>query len=153
MHRLIEARLSVPVNGWMGFDLQMADNRHTFWVSYTPNDFLDEIVTALSLAAKGIAGIALAHTEPTVIELAFSPDRQSDLHSLKVTEYPDWGRRIGHNRPLLAVQGSTESVVVPFWRSLRRLQSEVTPDEYRERMRREFPTEHVHNLSKILGKV
>ncbi len=153
MHRLIEARLSVPVNGWMGFDLQIADNRHTFQVSYTPNDFLDELVTALFLAAKGIAGVALAHAEPTVIELAFSPDLQSDQLSLTVIEYSDWGRRIGHNRPLFAVQGSTESIVVAFWRSLRRLQSEVTPDEYRERMRRDFPTARVLNLSRLLGKV
>ena len=152
MNCSIKATLSVPINGWMRFDLQTPDVQFTFQVSYTPNDFLDELLTALALAAQGVAGVALAHTEPVVIELAFSPDPQNDLLTLKVTEYPDWRRRTGEGRPLFAGQGTAESIVVAFWRAVRRLQSEVTADEYREGMQREFPTEKIQRLSELLDK-
>lgn len=145
---MFRVHIANPNAGWMELVATTATEVRVL-VSYTPNDFLAELIGALSLAVQGVSGVAVAMTEPDVFELVLEP-QQDGAVSLTVVEYP--GGRKGRGRNVLVVQGTPTEVVLPFWRALKSLQGRISPEEYARAMRREFPTLALQRLSRLLSK-
>lgn len=148
----LRARLTAPVSGWMTFELRMLDDECSIPVSYTPNDFLDELLTALILAASGTEGVAVAHSEPNTFVIRFTPDRERSQIALKVIEFPGGRTQRPDGEHRMGCVGDTEKIVVPLWRAVRRLESEVPAEDYRREMRWAFPADKLARLSELLGK-
>lgn len=148
----LRARFTAPVSGWMTFELRTPDDERSILVSYTPNDFLGELLTALILAASGVEGVAIAHSEPNAFAIRFTPDRERGQMALKVTEFPG-GRTQGRDGAhRMGCVGDTEGIVAPLWRAVRRLESEVRAEDYHREMRWEFPAHKLARLTDLLGK-
>ena len=128
-----------PANGWLALELE--DEGVTGFevtVSYTPNDFLTELVWALRSCAAGDGTYeAFAHTEPEVYEFGFA--RSAEQVSFAVTE-----KRAAN--VLFAFAGAPRQIVLPFWRALRRLEAEFAAVQWRG----PFPTD---DLAKLTAEV
>ena len=57
-----------PQNGWIEVAVSTTEEDFKEAVSYTPNDFILELTTALSLAVQGVVGVAVASCEPITYE-------------------------------------------------------------------------------------
>jgi hypothetical protein len=114
-----------------------------------PNDFVAELVAALSLALQGVAGVAVANSEPAEIEFSFEP-AQNGAITLQVSDRHGCQQGKGHH--LVRVSGSAVEVAMPFWRALKSLAGRVGPEAYAKEMQREFPSASLQRLSHLLGK-
>ncbi len=148
----LRARLTAPVGGWMTFELRTLDDGRSILVSYTPSDFLGELLTALILAASGVEGVAIAHSEPNAFAIRFTPDRERGQIALKVIEFPGGRTQGPDGEPRMGCIGDSETIVVPLWRAVGRLGLEVRAEDYRREMRWEFPAHKLARLTDLLGK-
>jgi hypothetical protein len=134
------ARLRVgfrgPTNGWLALKLDDEDGAALeLTVSYTPNDFLVELVWALRSCAGGDGTYeALAHAEPELYVLAFA--RSAEQVSVSVTEE-------GAAKVLFTFAGTPQRIVLPFWRALRRLEADFAAAQWRGR----FPSDDLAKLT------
>ena len=140
-----------PQDGWIEFAVRTTDEEFEEFVSYTPNDFVLELATALSLAMQGGDGVAVASCEPITYELKFSGVTATDMTHLLIVKYPDWKRNRKSACVELSFQATTFGIVLPFWRALRDLEGRVSATEYRETMRRDFPTSGLQRLSQLVS--
>ena len=104
-------------------------------VSYTPNDFLRELLLAL----LGGSSDAVANCEPERYVCSFL--HQADCVTFRITE-----QRTGN--VVFTFSGTREEVVVPFWRALRRLETEFVPDQWR----RPFPSRELAALTSAVNR-
>ena len=148
----LKVAFAIPQNGWVELRVNTAENEFRDVVSYTPNDFVLELATALSLAIQGVNGEAVACCEPTTYVLTFSPAPNTNELRFQIIKYPDWQRRPRSGCTILSLQASIIDVVSPFWRALRALEGAVPAAEYREGMRRAFPSSCVEKLSQLLSE-
>jgi hypothetical protein len=56
----LKASFSEPSAGWLPLSIKTNDVELSLVISYTPNDFVQELVAALSLALQGGVGRAVA---------------------------------------------------------------------------------------------
>jgi len=147
----LKVEFSMPQNGWIELTVATPAQSLREVVSYTPNDFVLELTTALSLAMQGCQGEAIAHCEPTTFSLTFSPSNREDVLLLQILKYADWQRN-GHSASVvLAIEASKLNVVLPFWRALRQLEGQVSATQYREAMRMDFPSTALQRLTQVVS--
>lgn len=140
MHDLIISFQS-PRAGWLPLQITSGDIVVNAEVSYTPNDFLEELVNAaLGVAEYEGSFTARIHEEPEeqIVRLA----RHEDTVTVTV-------ERPNHAEALLSFQGPAASVVVPIWRALRRLES----DEHIGEWRRDFPVAQMRSLGEAVERL
>lgn len=145
----LKAAFSKPSDGWITFDLEASQACQSFCVSYTPNDFLSELLSALVLAASGVEGKAIANLEPTIVEFRFTP---TDLNEVTLRAVENADRKTA-SQLVFTHYGTMAAIVLPLWRAVKKLQSEISLDEYQLVMRREFPVEKLNKLSELLKKI
>lgn len=112
----LRVRFEGPSNGWLVVATTAGEEHWEVVVSYTPNDFLLELVTALLSCAEyeNTTFVAHANAEPDVYLFTFL--RRDEHVSIAVFEKASLSR-------VFSVNGTFKTVVVPFWRALRRLQT------------------------------
>ena len=122
--------------------------------SYTPYDSFRELIDAAHLLRTSKATIdrkVIFNTEPVEYEFVFS--KAEDIVTLSVSVYKD-DRRTESHEEAFSLKGSYDEICMPFWRGLRRLQSEFEPEELDEAWHRPFPSEDLDKLTNILkGKI
>ena len=147
----LQVSLFIPHNGWIEIAVT-TEEEFKQAVSYTPNDFMDELVMAACLLMEGQEGLAVASCEPSGYEFRFCKEPDTGMSRLSVVGFPDVQRRKGEGTTILTYRASAAQVVLPFWRALRNLEARVTAIDYREAMRREFPSAGLERLSQLLSK-
>ena len=94
-----------------------------FIASYIPynsfSELLDSLITVLT--QEKINTTSRWNTEPVEYEFQFLGLAQN--LSFNVKEYPDSRRKINIERLIFAKTGSSLEIALPFWRSLRKFQS------------------------------
>ena len=136
-----------PQNGWIEVAVSTTEEDFKEAVSYTPNDFILELTTALSLAVQGVVGVAVASCEPITYEWIFSDVTGTNMTHLQIIKYPDWNRNRKAACVVLSFQATRLGIILPFWRALRNLEGRVSAAEYREAMRRDFLSSCLQSLS------
>jgi len=136
----LEVCLSNPENGWIEVAVSTTEEDFKEAVSYAPNDFILELATALSLAMQGVNAVAVASCEPVTYEVTFSGVSGTNMTHLQIVWYADWNREGKSARAVLSCQTTRLGIVLPFWRALRNLEGRLAATEYREAMRRDFPS-------------
>lgn len=133
--------LSPPQNGWIAIEVQAGEQHFSESVSYTPNDFIAELVSALCLLSKGSPeAAALAFSEPTTYHFRFWRQANANLVQFEIQDAKTPAK------PLLTMCMASEELCQSFWRAFRRLASVTTPDQYQTAMRRPFPSSGVETL-------
>ena len=150
-----EAQLRVkfddPKAGWIGFKVSACEQEFSASVSYTPNDFLFQLASAVSLALQGQAGVAAAHTEPLWYDFAFTPNRDTGAIVLDIVEYVSFPRKRG--KTLFSFEAQPLRIARPFYKALRDIETRLTVEEYRQAMRVNFPTAAVKRLGEQIQSV
>jgi hypothetical protein len=140
-----------PQNGWIEVAVSTTEEDFKEADSYAPNDFILELTTALSLAMRGVVGVAVASCEPITYEWIFSDVTGTNMTHLRIIKYPDWNRNRKAACVVLSFQATKLGIVLPFWRALRSLEGRVSAAEYREAMRRDFPSSCLQRLSQLVS--
>lgn len=121
----IAVRLDGIHAGWMNLYLHAGEHQWDWCVSAVPYDSLGELVTSLVtlLRTPQVTTTTRWHLEPAELEFRFA--RQHDAAQLMIFRYAD--ARRGHDLQvsLTDIRASYRTLVLPFWRALRRL--EATP--------------------------
>jgi hypothetical protein len=143
-------RFGNPQSGWMPLEIHTPHEQFNVFISCTPNDFLLELTTALSLAMQGVEGTALASCEPTTYELAISPLPQIGMFQIKLAKYPSWKRSQSNVSEILALHGSMRDVILPFWRALRNMSSRLSAEEFQNAFHRDFPESCLRRLTELI---
>lgn len=139
-----------PHCGWVEIAISTLDQSFEAAISYTPNDFILELATALSLVMQGGDGIAIASSEPVTYELMFSSLAAPKTSQFQIVKYSDWNRTRKSACVVFSFQSTQLDIVLPFWCSLRSLQRRFSATEYSERMGREFPLYCFQRLSHLV---
>jgi hypothetical protein len=141
----IDAKLNVafesPLDGWLRLLISSQRRSLEIIVSDVTNDFLAELVSALcGVAVAQGQWSAIANEEPINVEVAFT--RTGREVELKIA------RETGDGQSLV-FEGDVASVVVPFWRALRRLQHDPAFAQWK----RPFPSVPMNRLSELVGEI
>ena len=135
MTRDLAFAFGTPESGWLPLRISSGDDEVVVDASYTPNDFIEElVVAAVSVAEWEGTFSAHVHEEPEqkIIKLT----RVDQTVTLRV-------ERPGDSRPIFSFVGSLASVVLPIWRALRRLEVDGRLSEWQ----RTFPSAAMQHLT------
>lgn len=121
-------RLSVefapPINGWLHVTLRSHDMELDDRVSYTPNDFLSELASALvAFLETRREGIARWSLEPDGNDIVLEAGSVPSSLRVKVILSPDQHRDRGASEVVLVHEGDALLIGRTFWRAFRRLES------------------------------
>jgi hypothetical protein len=144
--------LDDPRHGWIGLEITYDDDRFSDSLSYTPNDFVRELASALKSALAAAQGMAIAHSEPVTYELVFLP-LPEDMLELTIASYSDWSRKKYSREVVFSVTLQTKRVIRPFWRALRSVEARISKDRYRQEMNHDFPASLVREIGDLVRKL
>ncbi|MDA0158755.1 hypothetical protein OM076_00645 [Solirubrobacter ginsenosidimutans] len=134
-----------PMNGWVAVAIVAGSRRYAFDASFTPNDAIAELVSALLAVASFETTRQVSwNDEPTQHRLDLA--RTGDEIRLALTT----DRREGPDSSV-AFAGSVERVVGPFVVALENLQRRQGADVYAREWRHPFPATAVEHLRAVLA--
>ncbi len=85
---------------------------------------------------------------PALIEFRFH--REDDKLVLRIEEYPD-GRRVDVEKVfVLECHDNWQAMCLKFWRALRKLDSQISPEKFAECWKHPFPTEALKSLTSVI---
>ena len=130
-----------PPAGWLPLVLGSDDREFKATVSFTPNDFVEELIAAAA-SVESIQGAfrAVGFEEPCRLVVELTRNGADVLLSV---------RRPSEQEAAFTFSGSCASVVLPIWRALRCLQS----DPQLSAWGRPFPTERMAALSMAVERL
>jgi hypothetical protein len=141
----IKITFGIAHAGWLPVAVVAEGRQFDFSVSYTPNDFLSELVGALSgtLTCDGTY-VATINEEPVVSNWTFR--RASDTVGFSIVTYPGWNAR-SRSRKLLEQSGKPSAIVLPFWRALRELELRQEAQHFEAQWLWPFPLVELEKLT------
>jgi hypothetical protein len=121
--------------------------------SQIPNDFLDELVTALTgILQRKLSTVAAAHGEPNTFEFRFYRRPFTQEIRFELVGFPGFAARDpARGDPVLALGPNGDAVCRAFWFGLRELQLRISAEAYQAEMEFPFPTPGLDELSELLG--
>ena len=135
-------RFDPPIVGILPLEASSGPEKISLEASYVPNDFLTDLVTALSLVTTTQGRwFAIANAEPTEVELFFN----RAAWGVKLTI-----KRDNSECEPFTFEGSVREVILPFWRALRRLQHD---EEFLSIWKGPFPHMEMKRLSERVGTI
>lgn len=138
-------------NGWVNLRIQ-SGNKDILndGVSYSPYDSFGDLIDTLHVL-KTLNGLTdrkvMFHAEPCEYEFNFT--KSNSNFELKVYEFPNSSRSI-QPEILFEIEGDYKEVCLPFWRGLRSLQSELTPEALDNARHRQFPSKQLDLLTEVV---
>lgn len=116
----MKLRFGTAKNGWLPAELEADAGRFAFDISYLPNDFLLELVEALTGLLRGAGEWrACLPQEPVEVEWRFFRIQDGCVFSL--VEFPGSGRTKGSGTKIFEFSGYPLDIVLPIWRGIREL--------------------------------
>ncbi|MEH1943425.1 MAG: hypothetical protein V7L01_24835 [Nostoc sp.] len=135
-------------HGWMPVNLITNEQKFSFIASYIPYDSLAELVEALSLFLQlGYSKIVRWNAEPIDYEFLFSESNEQAM--LRVIEYTNQLRVKNAKEVVFTFSGSRISLVIPFWRALRDIE---TRHGFEQKWQRPFPKQGMQLLKEQIHR-
>jgi len=133
-------------HGWLPCRLSVNQQEFDLSVSYTPNDFILDLVNALSgaLTWEGTY-VAMANQEPVQSDWVFN--RAPNGLVFSTIQYSDHRRGRGNGRKLAECSGDLLEIALPFWRALRELDTRWRGEHFEMHWRRPFPSSDLEKLT------
>jgi hypothetical protein len=141
----IKIAFGIARDGWLPVAVVAESRQFDFSVSYTPYDFLSDLIGALSgtLTCDGTY-VATISEGPVLSDWTFQ--RASDIVELSIVS--DTGRNArSRSRKLLEQSGGMSAIVLPFWRALREVESRQQAQHFEAQWRRAFPSVELEKLT------
>lgn len=117
--QLVRIACKAPSHGWLSVSLATDEKCIEIDASDVPNNPLQDLISALEMAARGTESFVWWHLEPHGYFMYLTPGG-GEVH-LRIDYAPHSERSLGAN--VLTVSGNPEQVLLPFWRFLREFQS------------------------------
>jgi len=138
-----------PSDRWLGISVTYDEKRFTESFSWTPNDFISELVGSLRLILSGSKEVvATASYNPGGYEFRFLAD--NDL-TLDIQEFDRiWTNRREAGDSVFRVSLPFEQIIRPFWLAMTRLEVKFSAEEYESRMGRRFPSRKLELLGEAV---
>jgi hypothetical protein len=118
----------------------------SFVASYIPYDSVFELVVGLIAIVRG-EGSAVARWNTEPIEYDMELSAVGDQAGIVVAQYIAHSRQQSARQQLFEFRGSRRAVIQPFWRALRRLESDPA---YEQVWSRPFPSRDLRQLAQYL---
>lgn len=114
-----------PSHGWLTLQLMVDGQIVEIDASYTPNNPVQELISALYSAAGGAAATVWFHLEPDGYYVNFEPIGDNIRFELDYAAESERSR----SSNIFAIESSREDILFPFWRFLRDFQSRGYPEQ------------------------
>jgi hypothetical protein len=138
-----------PLHGWIKVCLRSGGSVLEIDASDVPGDSIADLAAALSFLLKGGSEVTVEfNEEPCESEFRFS-QKPFEL-TLTVIQFPDSRRSITSGTGVFEVTGTPLQICVPFWRGLRRLESEISTADYELGWGRPFPVEKMNEIASLI---
>jgi hypothetical protein len=134
-----------PDHHWLAIYLDAPNQHLELPFSYTPFDFLSELVRALLNFSDGFDGKANCSYNPARYEFIF--ESKADKALIRVVSCRDYRRMDDSGEVIFDYKGERSDICLAFWRGIRELQGRVSPEEYKQRFGREFPEQEMKLLT------
>lgn len=149
-HASLSVAFDEPDAGWIRLDVGAGEQRFSDTFSHVYPS-LKDLCSALCDVVNGVpsrpAVFLLGAPE---IELRISPEA-NDGTRLVIRLFPD-RRRDRAGEAVLETKASARSVVMTFWRALRRLQTSLPGSEFEARFREPFPDLEMASLTRLIDE-
>jgi len=116
---MLNIEFKEPTSGWLPVTIRFRDIEEVFYASSIPENPISKLEDALNSAIIGWGGEVWWHLEPAGYYLSL----HSDNDKFKVNLEYSINSMAGGREPVFEYKGDFENVVIPIWRSLRKLQS------------------------------
>ena len=138
-----------PSDGWLMLTLSVDGHQHRVVFSHIYPS-LERLCDVLSDAWVGQCWRhATFLEEPAEIDATFQPT-MGGLCRVSLVSFPD-RRRTETGELLLEFNGTTQEVVLRFWRALRRLQTALPREQFIARWREPFPESAMTSLTVLVS--
>jgi hypothetical protein len=139
MASLLEVSFSQPASGWIGLRVTAPGILYEDSFSHI-YPALEQLCGALCDAAGGAQSRPVTFLlEPAELEFRFSPVDGGETN-LTATVYRDHRRFPGApSSQAFELRAHTMSIILPFWRALRRLQTSLPASDFEREWREPFP--------------
>jgi hypothetical protein len=144
----LEVSFDLPSDGWVGLDLRVGDQHLFESVSHIYPGLRDLCAGLCDVLNDAPSRPIVLYLEPAELELLISPE-SSDLWRLTASIFPD-RRRSSPTSPTISAALPAATIVLAFWRALRRLQTSLSPEEFAARFREPFPSLEMASLTELL---
>ena len=150
----MKLRFGTAKNGWLPAEFEAEGEEFAFDISYLPNDFLLELVEALTkvLREPGEWKACLPQ-EPVEVEWRFYRIQDGVVFSL--VEYPGLSRAKGTGTTILEASGYPLEIALPLWRGLRELRGRKLKEgfvtHWRQNWAHPFPDKALDTLSEAIA--
>ncbi len=148
MNERLKVSFDKPEHNWLAIYLDAGNQHLELPFSYTPFDFLSELVNALLNFFDGLKAKANCSYNPERYEFIFEPG--TDRAQIQVVMYPDHRTIEGSGEVIFDYEGGRSEICLAFWRAIRELQGRVSPAEYKQGLGRDFPGQEVELLTEMI---
>ena len=143
----VRLNLQAPSRGWMDVVLTVGETRLEFSASYIPSDSVRDLAEAVSGLLRGVKDQTVSwNTEPIRYEFRFTTTGQHIR--LEVYQFAD--HRQSGGVAVAAVVEETRVLCLALWRTLRRLQGQLSEAAYATAWQHPFPSEVVRRITSQL---
>jgi hypothetical protein len=138
-----------PSAGWLAIEVRAGDQRVHENFSYIYPTLPNLCAALCDVLGGGPSRRVTFLLEPDELELTIAPEGQTEM-IWRVRTLRDPYRTLTP-APSLELRGAAASIVLPFWRALRRLQTRSTPTTFIERFREPFPELEMAALTRLVA--
>ena len=138
-------------SGWLSVTLLYGEHKYEFHPSYTPYDSIYELTASLYRVISSF-GDATAKWNDEPVEHEFNFSKLNNIFSLEVLKIEE-GKFELNKTKVFQIKGTLNEVIKPIWRSLRKLETKQSYEEYQEAMRRLFPREELRKLTEKIKSI
>jgi hypothetical protein len=151
MGQELKISFDTPEDGWLAIYLDSGVHHLKLPFSYTPFDFLSELVRALLNLSDGFDAEANCSYNPDRYKFHF---RAKDHNSqFEVVSYPDHRRAESSGEVIFSFEGIATDICSAFWRALRELQGRVSVAKYKDGFHRDFPEKEMRLLTEKMTAI
>lgn len=140
--RPFQVHIEPPTGRWLIITFQTPTAPVQCGPSAILSDPIGDLVAALVVTAQSPAPVHFQwHEEPVLVDGAFHTTAQETRFTLIRSD------QTAPPELLLAITAPRMVILRPFWRALRRLQSQLDPDAYAAQMGHAFPGPAMHQFT------
>lgn len=137
-------------DGWLCLKLIRGEAEYILCPDgFMHDSMLDFVLTITSLWKGRVDEVSIDfYSVPTLYEFHFIS--QGDELVLRVDEYEDGARMVNQRKVIFEARDNRQMMCLNLWRSIRKFQSQLSPEKYAHLWKHPFPFEQVESLTKLI---
>ena len=146
----LKVQINAPQHGWLPIKIELHDTYVAFTASCTPDDSVENLINALVLILNSDPDQTVVwNLEPTLIVFQFIQLAEG-IVNFTIIEYLGGSNTKSVPNKHLEIELTRIELGKIFWRSLRRLETTTSYEDYEAGWGYSFPHCSMSNLSKLI---